>query len=1038
MPFNFYYMEKLEKQIKQLAELRYKNVVAIESFSVYEDDGEVGNRVPEKSANAPQMKLGDHWKGKDKYLWVCADITLPEDWKGKPVLGIFNFGETGGGNNSHFESLLFLNDQPYQGIDSNHQEVFFDTDRCGTEFSVNLRLWSGLPGGGKTVAIEHTFCRADLACLDTTTDKLYYLTKNVWETIRLLEETNPNKTWLLNVLVNCFKKVDFSYPGSEEFYTSAAAAYTYLDQQLQGQEKPDITVSLIGHTHIDCAWLWRLKHTREKAARSFSTVNRLMERYDEYIFLQSQAQLYDYIKDDYPEIYEHIKKRVQEGKWEPGGSMWVECDCNLVSGESIVRQILYAKRFFEKEFRVENHYLWLPDVFGYSWALPQILKKSEIDTFVTTKISWNDTNKLPYDTFTWRGVDGSEVTTHFITTPEEFNCRFYTYNGQVKPYTVKGVWDNYSNKDLNTDMLICYGYGDGGGGVNRDMLENAQAIKKIPGLPQIRNEQAKDYFERLNQTLKENPRGGYLPVWDGELYLEFHRGTYTSQANNKKSNRTLEFMLRDAELLSVMSMIHGGKYPAEELFQAWKILLRHQFHDIIPGSSIHEVYEDSAIEYAEAKAALEKVINLALSELIAPEENAYTVANTAPYQRTELVTLPYSGDDSVMVVDQEGNELLSAVSENGIDVLLTEAAPVSFKTLRMKQGTPAKKASPFTAEQNQLETPFYCLEWNSNGQLNRIYDKRSKREVLPKGQCGNVLQIFEDKPREYDAWELESTFEDKMDIIDGLQSVSVDTDSSLKAVVTFVWSYKKSEITQKMTVYAHSPRIDFVTHVNWLEREKLLKTAFPVDIRATDARYDIQYGNIKRPITRNTSWEQAKYETVAHKWATMSETGFGVAILNNCKYGHDIKNQVMRLTLLKSSNHPDYAADLGEHDFTYALLPYCGEWYDSGLEQEAWNLNNPVRVYHGSLKEKEESFIRIDNPYVMLDAVKKAEDSNDILLRIHEYGGSRGKVQIDVAADYSTWCECNLMERDASEVSNGAIEFEIAPYEIKTILIHLC
>ena len=1005
MPFDFHHKERLAKHISQLAELRYRPLISLDSFTAYEDDGTVGARCPDPTAAPFQMQLGDHWKGWDKYLWLCTEFIVPSPGIEKEAVGIFNFGITGGGNNSHFESLLYVNGEPYQGVDSNHMEVFFPPELTKEPINLQFRLWSGLNGGGPHTVIEHQLKQADIVQLDHHPDELYFMSRSILETIDLLDSNDPNQSWLFNVLLHAFRLIDFSYPRSEEFYASCKEANRYLNRILQGQNKPDVSVSLIGHTHIDVAWLWRYRHTREKCARSFSTVNRLMKQYPDYQFLQSQAQVYDFIRQDYPEIYAQIKKLVKENRWEPSGSMWVECDCNLSGGESIVRQILYGKRFFEKEFGYENDFLWLPDVFGYSWALPQILKKSGVNTFVTTKISWNDTNKLPYDTFLWRGIDGTEVTTHFITAPEDSDNWYYTYNGKTDPFTVKGVWDAYSNKDLNTDMLIAYGYGDGGGGVNRDMLETMRCVAKIPGLPHVKSEHVRDYLKRLNHTLAENPREGYLPVWDGELYLEFHRGTYTSQAYNKKTNRRLEFAIRNAELLSVL-----GNNPSAKalLWEAWKIILRNQFHDVIPGSSIHEVYEDCHKEYQEAAELIEAAVQQSTAALLKKEEDAVTVYNTSSWPQSQII------------------------ERDGKQALVQELPPFTAKVLTSSDfvsNTPMVSASA-----HECQTAFYRVSWNKQGQLTSIYDREAKRELLQNGLCGNVFQLFEDKPRQFDAWELEASFEDKMDTVRELKKVTV-TKGVYSDTVHFVWSYKHTTIRQDMVLYAHTKRIDFKTEIDWQEREKILKVAFPLDIRATTARFDIQFGSIERPITRNTSWEAAKFEVVGHKWADLSESGYGVALLNDCKYGYDVKNSVLRLSLLKSSNYPDYDADRGIQTVTYALYPHEEVWYQSGLEQEAWTLNNPLLAFSGSWQGKKNPALSIDRDGICIDAVKPAEEGDGWVLRLHECSGMRGDVHLTAALPYAQWQECDLMEQPYGKASDGPISFTIKPFEIKTFLL---
>ena len=1031
MPFQFNNRDRISNLIDALKEQRYKELQEIEAFGWFSDDGTIGNQMP--MGTPTEVKTGFRWKGWDQYNWLCTKLSIHERLKGQEVIGLFDFGvPEGTGNNSHFESLLYLNGEPYQGVDGNHKEVFFNVETNGLELDLKFRLWSGLNGGGCPRDMVMEIERAQFGVLDHPTDDFYFLSRSALETYDLLDANNEYKEWMLNCLVRAFVLVDYSEPGSEAFYESIKEAYTYLNTKLDGRGKPSVQVSLLGHTHIDVAWLWRLRHTREKAARSFSTVNRMMDRYEDYIFLQSQAQLYDFIRQDYPEIYEHIRSRVAQGKWEPSGSMWVECDCNLVSGESIVRQILVGKNFFRKEFGFENEFLWLPDVFGYSWALPQILKKSGIHTFMTTKISWNDTNKMPYDTFQWRGIDGTEILSHFITTTDQGSTS-YTYNGDTRPYAVKGVWDNYSNKDTNTDLLISYGYGDGGGGPNRDMIETMKHLNKLPGIPHTRTETATEYFRRLHETLEKNERDGFLPIWDGELYLEFHRGTYTSQAYNKKMNRRMEFMLRDVETLSVLAdQLSGVSYDREKLLEAWKIVLCHQFHDILPGSSIHEVYEDSHVEYEKAQALLSQVKKEVDQGLYIAEAGAYTLWNNANWKRSSYVVIPEEGKDGFFVDDN--GDLLPAVVKDGQTLLLVkDMEPFSFVTVRRAEvlGMPVRHIAT-----NTVSNRFYRIVWNEQGQLTSIYDKEAERELLPEGKCGNVLQVFEDKPRCFDAWELEPTLDYKKEMITNCTNISVE-ENELGFFVTFCWIYRQSELKQTMCLYHEKKRLDFKTEVEWQQPQKLLKVAFPFELRAVDARFDIQYGNIKRPITRNNSWEAAKFEMVAHKWVDVSETGFGFALLNDCKYGHDICGDTLRLTLIKAATDPDYLADLGHHEFTYSLYTHTEEWHQSELEQEAFDLNNLLIAVPGAAKLENRSLFCFDSDDIVVDCIKKAENSETVVIRFHEYTGARKKITLTGEWKAASWSEGDLMENPITEWSRDPVQVEIKPYEIKTLLLHL-
>ena len=1029
MPFDFKHQERIHNLLEEIGENRYRNLVPIEEFDWYEDDGVVGNRAPK--GDSVKVGQGFRSKGYDKYNWLCTKISIPESFGDENVLGIFDFGvPMGTGNNSNFESLLYVNGKPYQGVDGNHKEVFFNIKETGRELELRFRIWSGLNGGGRPREMTMSIDRAEFGVLDTAADDFYYLAMAALETHELLDENNEYKSYILNQLVEAFRLVDFTNKKSENYYKSLQTALDYLRDRLKGQGKPGVNVTMLGHTHIDVAWLWRLRHTREKTARSFSTVNRLMEKYPEYIFIQTQPQLYDYLKEDYPDIYEHIKRRVAEGRWEPSGAMWVECDCNLASGESIIRQILVGKNFFKKEFDYESEFLWLPDVFGYSWALPQILKKSGVNTFMTTKISWNDTNRLPYDTFIWRGMDGSEVTTHFVTTTE-LNDVTYTYNGESRPYAIKGVWDNYRNKDLNRDLLISYGFGDGGGGPTREMIKYIEAAKLMPGIPNVETGRATEYFRKLNETIKENPYNGYLPIWDGELYLEFHRGTYTSQGYNKKMNRFMEYKLREEEMLSVFAeKLFDKPYNREEFLKAWKIVLCEQFHDILPGSSIHEVYEDSHEEYERALKYIENATKASKASFVTEKENAFTLFNQANWERDSIVKIP-AGTEDYEYTDSEGNTLLSHRCGEQDLVYVKGLKPLAFSTIT-RRAKACNEASSFT--ENTVETPYYIVSWDDKGRLVRLYDKGADREVIPEGKFANVFQIFEDKPRCFDAWELESTIDLKKEEIPCDGNI-IKTKNELGYFIHFTYNYNNSKIMQTLCLYNNKRRIDFKTVVDWKESQKILKTAFSVDIRGVFARYDVQEGNIVRPITRNTSWEAAKFEVVAHKWADLSETGYGVALLNDCKYGYDIKEDTMRLSLLKSATDPDYSADYGTHEFTYSLYPHKEEWYNSRLEEEAFDLNSPVVVLDGASALGNKSLISFDAKNIVLDAFKKAENEEAYVLRFHEYTGRRGKINLKTGLKFDSWCEAELMENPLGEWKQTAMEVEVKPYEIKTIML---
>ena len=1041
--FNDFSIDKIARQVRILKQVRYRESIAINPLiSTDEPEGATYPCFITPDENSKEVHIGDFWSGRDKYMWIHCEQVIPSEWKDSIILGLFDLGKTGAGYNRGFESLLFINGEPYQGVDTNHMEVFIDNSLVGTKVNFDFRLWSGLEGGGTPTVQYHQINEASITTLDSSIDALYYLLTNLIETINQLSENDAMHYQLKSILIATYKIVNFNlHLDSAEFAMSAKEALTYCETELKKYEKHNgVTVNCVGHTHIDLAWLWRYKHTREKAQRSFMTVERLMERYPEYIFLQTQAQLYESVKEDHPNLYKNIRKRVKEGRWEASGGMWVEADCNIPSGESLTRQIVYGKRFFKNEFNVDNTFLWLPDVFGYSWALPQILKKAGIDTFITTKISWNEINRMPHDTFTWSGIDGTKILTHFITTPDEKGeARYYTYNGHIYPRTVEGIWETYQDKGLNQDLLLSYGYGDGGGGVTRDMLENIRAVDKIPALAKIQTSDVTSYVAHLHNTVEHLEDPTLLHEWSKELYLEFHRGTYTSQAQVKKMNRRLELLYRDAEIAETLFSIESSSWNKNSwstLETGWKLILKNQFHDIIPGSSITEVYEDTAIEHDKAYSMGSQVYTNAMNQLVTSHADSFTIFNTTPWNRGAYVLLP--GDENSTFVDAKGCEVPSQLLHNSpkgehlVWISLIDA--MGSYVVKRKEGKSSSASSVIEASSKRIETPYYTLVLNDKGQFISLFDKEENREVL--NGIGNELQIFEDRPRNHDAWEVEVSIDHRKEIVDTLKSVSIEEVGSLCTKVTFTWSYMDSTISQTMVLYAHHKRIDFKTVVDWKERNKLLKVAFPVDIHATTARYDIQYGSLERATHNSTSWDQAQFEVVGHQWANFEEKNFGVALMNDSKYGYDIKGNTMRLSLLKGAERPDVTADLGVHEFTYSLYVHNTIWYESDLIPLAWDLNAPLTVVEG---ERRTSLpIVIENRSIALDAIKKSEDGDDIIIRFHEIHGGRTHVNIELNVPKASWCEVNLLEEPISEVHDDVkISRGVKPFEIVTIRVTL-
>lgn len=622
---------------------------------------------------------------------------------------------------------------------------------------------------------------------------------------------------------------------------------------------------------------------------------------------------------------------------------------------------------------------------------------------------------------------------------------FYTYNGRLSPKTVKGTWDAYSEKEMSKELLISYGFGDGGGGVNRDLLETRRRIDKMPGLPNLKTSKAGEYFRDLIKIVENTDK--YVHTWDGELYLEYHRGTYTSQAYNKKMNRKLEFLYKQAELFSVMRAVKGNDLDLSnqyEISEGWKIILTNQFHDIIPGSSIREVYEDCHVDYDKAEKIAEDKISEYISEL-ETKNNTYVVYNSTGFDRDDIVEIP--GELPLLCKNKNGDILNSQYnSKDKITYVSLSKIPkmgyTTISTEELEENVNSEASnSCFEVKGKVIDTPYYKIEFNEVGQISKIFDKRAERDTLAVGELGNVLQMFEDKPLAHDAWDIDIFYQEKMTEITDLQNFEILENGELKLVIGLDYKYMNSTISQKIVLYSNNPRIDFETTVDMHEQHQLLKVMFPINVRTTFATYDVQYGNVRRPNHWNTSWDQAKFETVGHRFADLSERNYGVALLNNCKYGYDIKDNKMRLSLIKTATHPDYLQDQGLHEFTYSILPHTGDFVSGEVVKQASFLNENLKIVKGVELELDNSFIDLDNSEVEFDAIKKSECGEYIVIRIHDYAGASQKVKINPSFKYKEYAEGDLRERPIGEFeqssSDGCIDISLKAFEIKTILLKL-
>ena len=971
-----------------------------------------------------------HWYGPDEHYWFRAEYTVPKSMDGKTLylkvatqVDHWDYAK-----NPQF--LLFVNGQMTQGMDLNHQTVMLE--RCAKEgetYTIDLQGYTGVMFAELTFTMEAVE-------VDEKINEIYYDIVVPLQGFSRMQEDDKVRKDLRTILNNTVNLLDLRTPYSDSFYQSIEEAHNYIQKALyedmSGYE--DVIASCIGHTHIDVAWLWTVAQTREKVARSFSTVLKYMDEYPEYKFMSSQPALYQFLKERYPETYEKIKERVKEGRWEPEGGMWVEADCNLTSGESLVRQFLYGKKFFKDEFGIDSRILWLPDVFGYSGALPQIMKKSGIKYFMTTKLAWNQINKVPYDTMMWRGIDGSEIFTHLITTLGVGQSEadfFTTYNGMLHPDAIWGGWHRYQNKDINNDSLIAFGYGDGGGGPTREMLETSKRMEKgIRGIPKVRQEFAGNYFEELEERVEGNKS---LPVWEGELYFEYHRGTYTSMGRNKRSNRRCEQLLMDAELLEVLT----GTSEKEEMDKIWRTVLLNQFHDILPGSSIAEVYEVTKKEYAEIESRLAEMIAEKLNLLMDGGQDKISVFNTLGFDRNDVVSL---GDcHAAALTDESGKIYPVQETAQGAVAYITDIPAKGGKTLQLLD-TVKEEASRIQITENGIETPFYRISIDENGLFTSIYDKECDREVLKAGEKGNLLRMYEDKPMHYDCWDIDMYYSEKYWDAEKADKIQWIEEGPVRATLEIQRTISNSVIKQEIHFYADSRRIDFSTWVDWKEHQHLLKVHFPVNIHSDEATFEVQFGNLKRKIHGNTSWDEARFESCGQKWMDISEGHYGVSLLNDCKYGYSAKDRNIALTLIKSGIEPNKTADQEEHVFTYALYPHKEMWSAAGTVQEAYKLNQPAYATKGELKNTGKSFISTDKDNIIIETVKPAENGDGMIVRLYDCENSLTKVTLTFAEGMlESVEECNLMEEKEADIEACGNSFTVSvkPYEIKTYRVRL-
>lgn len=945
--------------------------------------------------------------------WFKVEFDIPADWQGKEVHLLWD---------SSSEACVWLDGEPMQGLTGSasgwsrdairSQYVLAKSAAGGEHSTLYIEIaCNGLFGvtGDSDPSLIGLLRQAEVAVFDRAAWDLLWDYVTVADMAVHLPANTPRggqALYAANAMVNAINLDDRS-----TWQAAREIAAQFLSQKNGGGQH---NLSAVGHAHIDTAWLWPLAETQRKCVRTFASAVRYMDEYPDYIFACSQAQQFEWIKTMHPGLYAKIKAKAQAGRFVPAGGTWVEPDCNIPSGEALVRQFLFGQRFFKQEFGITCTEFWNPDVFGYSGALPQIMRGAGIRHFLTQKLSWNQLNKPTSSTFIWVGIDGSQVLTHFP--PAD------TYNSMANVKEALHSVTNFKDHDRARESYMLYGFGDGGGGPTIEMIERLQRMKDVDGLPRIENRTPADFFTRCEEDIKDPL------VWVGELYFELHRGTYTTQAHNKLGNRRSELMLRDVEMIAAVAhALHQHVYPTDEINRLWKLVLLNQFHDIIPGSSITEVYRDSDQHYAEILESGAQLREKAISAMSQPGYSNIVAINTLSSPRTEVVELP-SGAQGAQV------------AANGMP-LAEVSAPALGYSVASPRRTVESPVNVVEAEDSiTLENRYVLAAFSRDGRLISLFDKRAKRQAIAPGEAGNHFVLFDDEPNNWAAWDVDVFHLEKRYEVVAATSMRVLESGPVRASIEAQYTLSdKSTLKQVISLTSASARLDFKTEVEWHERHKFLKVEFPFNVRAQEATYEIQFGHLRRPTHFNTTWDVARFEVSAHHWADLSEPDFGVALLNDCKYGYSAQGNVMRLSLLRAPKSPDPVADMGHHAFCYALLPHAGDFREAGVIEEGNRLNVPLLVQTTSASPDSLSYFGISAPHVVIDTVKKAEDSNALIVRMYEAYGKRGVVRFNSELAVRSVSRCNLLEEADEPLvwKQGGVELTVTPFQIITLKLNL-
>ncbi len=979
--------------------------------------------IPSDDKFTPVEK-GFTWYGKDSYCWYKGKYTVPANLEGKDL---FIKPHIQG-----YEALLFVNGRTmgtfatkiaYTGHGNHYCDMIKKNAVIGDELDIIIEYYGGHDNPGnhpcENITIKDynfSYNGADICTKNTEIQEYYFDLLAVLQLAQSLPDDNFMKGFAVNALYEVHKKVHYLLEDCdyETFIKGIRDSAADLKKVLNMKSQDSAPfIGLIGHSHMDTAWLWHVGETEKKVTRTYANALALMDQYPEYMFVQSSACHSDMIRKNYPELFERIQEKVREGRYEPNGGVWVECDCNITSGESMIRQFLWGQRFTKKYFDYVSDCFWLPDTFGYSAAIPQIMKGCGINYFLTTKMSWNDTNDFPYETFNWVGLDGTSVLTHFNRTH---------LNPDVKS-TIRETKDWIRQKSVSNKRFIAYGFGDGGGGPSFEMIENAKRIADLDGVGKSKHMTVSDFMKDLEATAV-NPN-----TYKGELYLELHRGTLTNQHTIKRNNRKAEIALRELEILTVNEAVKNKTAASEEkITPLYESLLINQFHDILPGTCIHRAHKESR----EQTHKLIKDANKQIKAIINKEDtDKITFINTLSFDRNDAIFTDFNGKmldadcRQQIYTDLDGKEKLII---KGITI-----PAFSSVTYSLKDGVP-ENTSAFEVISNTIETPLAKISFADNGTINSYIDKTANREIIGNGYNLNTFLMAEDVPNLWDNWDIDVDVQCKYNDASTLVSREIISDGAVAYIIRSEYRIsQKSTIIQDMFIFADSKEIRFDTNIDWQDNHRLLKAAFDTNINEDFARHEIQFGNVKRPTTRNNSIEEAKFEVVNHKYTDLSETKYGVAILNDCKYGITVEGGNIRLSLHKGGTHPDRMGDHdGIHQCTYSLLPHSSGFNSKDVIRPSYELNMPVISAQGAYEMLSPVTTDVDN--IIVEAIKPCEDTqNAFIVRIYEAEGTRTNTILNFP--YAVKCETtNMLEETIDVLEDMNVTFR--PFEIKTIKVY--